>query len=91
MDLHLREDAAPIAGAIRRVIDRGWFILGPEGEAFERELAEAFGASHAIGVGNGTDALALILKALAIVPGDDVITSPLSAAFSALAIQQTTL
>lgn len=87
MDLHLREDAAPIAGAIRRVINRGWFILGPECEAFEREFAGTFGASHAIGVGNGTDALALILKALAIGAGDDVITSPLSAAFSALAIQ----
>ena len=65
---------------------RGWFILGPELEAFEHEFAAASGAAHAVGVGTGTDALALALRALGIGPGDEVITSPLSAAFSALAI-----
>jgi dTDP-4-amino-4,6-dideoxygalactose transaminase len=68
------------------VLASGWFILGPEVEAFEAEFAAASGASHAIGVGNGTDAIAVILRALGIGPGDDVITSPLSAAYSALAI-----
>jgi len=79
-------DAAAVRDAIDRVIARGWFILGPEGEAFEAEFAAASGGAHAIGVGTGTDALALTLRAMGIGPGDEVITSPLSAAFSALAI-----
>ncbi len=80
------EDAAAVRSAIDRVIARGWFVLGPEVEAFEGEFAAACGARHAAGVGTGTDAIALILRALGIGPGDEVITSPLSAAFSALAI-----
>ena len=72
--------------AIERVIDRGWFVLGPEVEAFEAEFAAACGAAHAVGVGTGTDALALIFAALGIGPGDEVITTPLSAAYTALAI-----
>ena len=84
--LSLAEDAAAVETAIARVIARGWFILGPELEAFEREFAAASAASHAIGVGTGTDALAIALRALNIGAGDEVITSPLSAAYSALAI-----
>jgi dTDP-3-amino-3,4,6-trideoxy-alpha-D-glucose transaminase len=80
------EDAAQVRSAIERVVTRGWFILGPELEAFEREFAAACGMGHAVGVGTGTDALALALRGLGIGPGDEVITSPLSAAFSALAI-----
>jgi dTDP-4-amino-4,6-dideoxygalactose transaminase len=80
------EDAPVVQKAIQRVLDRGWFILGPELEAFEQELAAASGTTTAVGVGTGTDALALILRALGIGPGDEVITSPLSAAFSAFAI-----
>ncbi len=79
-------DDEAVRAAIDRVIDRGWFVLGPEVAAFEEEFAAACGAEFAIGVGNGTDALALALRALGIGPGDEVITSPLSAAFSALAI-----
>ena len=80
------EDAPDVRAAIDRVIARGWFILGPELEAFEQEFAAASGAAHAVGVGTGTDALALSLMALGIGAGDEVITSPLSAAYSALAI-----
>ena len=72
--------------AITRVTDRAWFVLGPEVDAFEQEFAEASGAPHAVGVGNGTDALALILRALGIGPGDEVVTTPLSAAYTAMAI-----
>jgi dTDP-3-amino-3,4,6-trideoxy-alpha-D-glucose transaminase len=80
------ETAREVRVAIDRVISRGWFVLGPEVEAFEQEFAAAMGAAHAVGVGNGTDAIALILRALGIGPGDEVITTPLSAAYTALAI-----
>jgi dTDP-4-amino-4,6-dideoxygalactose transaminase len=72
--------------AIARVLDSGWFVLGPEGEAFERELAQELGAREAVAVANGTDALHLALRARGIGPGDEVITTSISAAFSALAI-----
>jgi len=80
------EDAGDVRAAIERVVARGWFVLGPEVEAFEAEFAAASGARHAIGVGSGTDAIALVLRAIDVGPGDEVITSPLSAAYSALAI-----
>jgi dTDP-4-amino-4,6-dideoxygalactose transaminase len=51
--------------AVARVLGSGWFILGPEVEAFEGELAAALGATDAVAVGNGTDALFLALRALA--------------------------
>ena len=87
MSLVPGDDHGAIRAAIDRVLTRGWFILGPEVEAFEAEFAAASGTSHAVGVGNGTDALALLLRAMGIGPGDEVVTSPTSAAFSALAIQ----
>jgi dTDP-4-amino-4,6-dideoxygalactose transaminase len=80
------DDAPAVHAAVRRVIDRGWYILGPEVEAFEQEWARACGTTHAVGVGTGTDAIALALRAAGIGPGDEVITTPLSAAYSALAI-----
>ncbi|HSC29410.1 MAG TPA: DegT/DnrJ/EryC1/StrS family aminotransferase [Vicinamibacterales bacterium] len=83
------EDSAAVHAAVARVVAGGWFILGPEVEAFEREFAGACGAPHAVGVGNGTDALAIALRALDIGAGDEVITSPLSAAYTALAIMMT--
>jgi dTDP-3-amino-3,4,6-trideoxy-alpha-D-glucose transaminase len=85
-DVHLGEDAAAVDGAIRRVIDRGWFVLGPELEAFEAEFAAVAGVASAVGVGTGTDAIALALRALGIGPGDEVITTPISAAYTALAV-----
>jgi dTDP-4-amino-4,6-dideoxygalactose transaminase len=72
--------------ALARVLDSGWFILGPEGEAFERELAAALGAREAVTVANGTDALALALRALGVGPGDEVVTTSISAAFTGLAV-----
>ncbi|MGE3956827.1 MAG: DegT/DnrJ/EryC1/StrS family aminotransferase [Vicinamibacterales bacterium] len=81
-----REEAAAVRAAIERVVSSGWYVLGPEVAAFEAEFAAASGARHAVGVGTGTDAIALILRALGIGPGDEVITTPLSAAYTALAI-----
>ncbi len=80
------EDAGVVRDAIDRVVARGWFVLGPELQAFECEFAAACGSADAVGVGTGTDALAIAMRALGIGPGDEVITTPLSAAYSALAI-----
>ena len=74
MDLRPGADAPDVQAAIQRVIDRGWFILGPELAAFEDEFAAAMGGQYAVGVGTGTDAIALLLRALGIGPGDEVIT-----------------
>src|SRR5881227_1911033 len=67
----------PLQAAIRERIEAvladGRFILGPEVEAFERELADYLGAKHAVGVGNGTDAITLALRALGVGPGDEVV------------------
>lgn len=62
-----------LRAAYERVMENGWYILGPEVAAFESEFAAYCGASDAIGVGNGLDALHLILKAYGIGPGDEVI------------------
>lgn len=59
--------------AVRRVLDSGRFILGPEVQAFEREFAAYSDAEHAIGVGNGTDALMIALRAAGVEPSDDVV------------------
>jgi dTDP-4-amino-4,6-dideoxygalactose transaminase len=59
--------------AIHRVLAKGWYILGEEVEAFEREFAKYVGARHCVGVGNGLDALRLVLKAWEVRPGDEVI------------------
>jgi dTDP-4-amino-4,6-dideoxygalactose transaminase len=87
--LALTDDATVVQAAIARVVERGWFVLGPELEAFEPEFAAKCRASHAVGVGTGTDAIAVALRALGVGRGDEVITSPLSAAYSALAIMMT--
>ncbi|MDR1990275.1 MAG: DegT/DnrJ/EryC1/StrS family aminotransferase [Acidobacteriaceae bacterium] len=83
----LAEDADSVHAAIARVVDSRWYVLGPEVEAFEAEFASASGARHAVGVGNGTDAIAIALRALGVGPGDEVITTPLSAAYTALAVR----
>lgn len=62
-----------LAQACQRVLDSGWYILGPETEAFEAEFAAYCGAAHCIGVGNGLDALHLVLRARGIGAGDEVI------------------
>lgn len=59
--------------ANRRVLDSGWYLLGNEDETFEQAFADYCGTKHAIGCANGLDALILIVKALGIGPGDEVI------------------
>lgn len=59
--------------AIQRVIRSGWFIRGPEVEAFESEFATFCQTRHCVGVGNGLDAIELLLRAYGIGPGDEVI------------------
>jgi dTDP-3-amino-3,4,6-trideoxy-alpha-D-glucose transaminase len=68
-----RELGDDIAGAIGRVLKSNRLILGPECEAFEVEFARYCGVEHAIGVGNGLDALKLALLALGVRPGDEVV------------------
>jgi dTDP-4-amino-4,6-dideoxygalactose transaminase len=67
-----------ILTAIARVMDGGCFILGPEVEAFEKELATALGTRRAVGLSSGTDALLAALMALDVRPGDEVVTTPFS-------------
>jgi dTDP-4-amino-4,6-dideoxygalactose transaminase len=88
IDLALQHRAikAELLEAAASVIDSGQFILGPEVELFEREMATLCGVKHAIGVNSGTDALILSLKALGIGEGDEVITAPNSFVASASAI-----
>ncbi len=64
---------AELLAAFNRVMDSSWYILGPETEAFEAEFAAYCGVDHCIGVGNGLDALHLILRGMEIGPGDEVI------------------
>ncbi|CCN47644.1 Erythromycin biosynthesis sensory transduction protein eryC1 [Vibrio nigripulchritudo MADA3029] len=62
-----------INDAMRRVLDSGWFIMGPELESFEQEFADYCGAKYCVGVANGLEALHLLLRSHGIGPGDEVI------------------
>ncbi len=77
-DLKRQHDslATELTGAMERVRASGWFILGAEVAAFEREWAAYCGARHAVGVASGTDAIQIALEALGVGPGDEVITTP---------------
>ena len=72
--------------AIQRVLNRGQFVLGPEVEALEHDMAAVCGVSHAVGVASGTDALELSLRACGIGQGDEVLTSAFSFIAAAEAI-----
>jgi dTDP-4-amino-4,6-dideoxygalactose transaminase len=84
-----REQRAGIDEAITRVRNRGWYILGPEGEALEKEFSAYLGAPYAIGVASGTDALALALEATGICArrkSPEVLTSAVSAGSSSASL-----
>jgi dTDP-4-amino-4,6-dideoxygalactose transaminase len=68
--LELRKE---IDDAYRRVMDSGWYLMGAETEAFEAEFAAYVGTKHCVTVGNGLDAIRIILEAHGIGPGDEVI------------------
>lgn len=75
-----------LLAACERVIGSGWYVLGPELEAFERRFAGYCGAQHAVGVGNGMDAIEIVLRALDLGPEDEVITTPMTAFATVLAV-----
>lgn len=74
--------------ASQRVLESGWYILGPEVKSFEAAFAEYHGVAHAVGVANGTDAIELALRAADIGPGDEVITVAHTALPTAYAIER---
>lgn len=72
--------------AVRRVLESGQMVLGPEVKAFEREFAELTGTAEAVGVASGTDALELALRALDLPPGSEVICPNLTSVATPTAI-----
>jgi dTDP-4-amino-4,6-dideoxygalactose transaminase len=74
--------------ACARVLDSGWYVLGRELTRFEQAWAATCGVAHGVGVGNGMDAIEIALRALNIGPGDEVITTAMTAFATVLAIQR---
>ena len=72
--------------AVRRVGESGWYVLGGEVASFERTLAARVGRGHAIGCASGLDAIEIGLRASGVMPGTKVLTTPLSAFATTLAI-----
>lgn len=72
--------------AVNRVINSGWYILGKEVESFERVWSASCNTKFSVGVGNGMDAIEIALRAMGIGPGDEVITSSMTAFATVLAI-----
>jgi dTDP-4-amino-4,6-dideoxygalactose transaminase len=88
MDLVRQHEAIKddLLAALAGVLRSSRFVLGPEGQALESEVAARCGARHGIGVGSGTDALRLALTALGVGPGDEVVTPAFSFVASASTI-----
>lgn len=78
---------AEINAAVKRVLESGWYILGREVEDFENAFAKWCGANHAVGVGNGTDAITIALRGLDVGPGDAVFTVSHTAVATVAAIE----
>ncbi|WP_084386816.1 DegT/DnrJ/EryC1/StrS family aminotransferase [Castellaniella caeni] len=76
-----------LQAAMARVLDRGYYILGPECTAFEHEFSSFLGTSWAVGVGNGTDALELALRALGVQSGNYVATVANAGMYAGTAIR----
>ncbi|MFH2109452.1 MAG: DegT/DnrJ/EryC1/StrS family aminotransferase [Patescibacteria group bacterium] len=82
----LLEIGSEVNASIKRVLDRGWFVLGPEVTSFEKEFAKYSSSQFAVSCGNGTDAIALALKSLDLPAGSQVLTTPFTATYTSLAI-----
>lgn len=87
LSLHNHAIAAQLHEAARRVIDSGWYAMGPEVSAFEEAFARYCGTTQAIGVANGTDAIELALRATGVSAGDEVITVANAGFYSSTAIR----
>ena len=85
LDLAVTDDAA-VSAAIDRVLASGTLILGPEVDAFESEFAAFIGSHHAVGVDSGTSAIELVLRALDIGPGDEVLVPAYTAVATWMAV-----
>jgi dTDP-4-amino-4,6-dideoxygalactose transaminase len=81
-----RQLQAELVAGARDVIERGWFVLGSQCDAFEREFAAYCGSAYCIGAANGTDAIELALRAAGVSPGDRVATVANAGYYSSTAI-----
>ena len=79
---------AAMGAAAGRVFASGWYVLGQEVKTFEKAWAQACGTAHCVGVGNGMDAIELALRALDIGSGDEVVTTPMTAFATVLAVMR---
>jgi len=80
---------AEIDAGLRRALDSGWYILGPEVRAFEAEFASYLGLSEGVGVASGTDAVEVALRALGVGPGDAVYTVSHTAVATVVGVERT--
>ncbi|MEZ5436575.1 MAG: DegT/DnrJ/EryC1/StrS family aminotransferase [Pseudomonadales bacterium] len=87
LSLHNSAIAENLHKAAARVIDSGWYAMGPEVAAFEKAFAAYCGVADAIGVANGTEAIELALRALGVSVGDEVITVANAGFYSSTAIR----
>ena len=83
---HSSAIADELAAAISRVTESGWYVLGKEVASFEQEFAQYCGATQCVGVGNGTDALELAMRAVGVKPGTKVVTVANAGMYSGIAI-----
>src|ERR1700733_6303493 len=79
-------EKSAVQDALLRVVDRGWYVHGPELEAFEREFAAYCGVAHGVGVANGTDAIELGLRSIGISAGDEVVVAANAAFYAVTAL-----
>ena len=77
-----------LGACLQRVVDSGWYVLGPQVRDFEAAFARYVGVGYAVGVANGTDALALALRALGVGPGQRVVTVANAGCYASTAIAQ---
>jgi dTDP-3-amino-2,3,6-trideoxy-4-keto-D-glucose/dTDP-3-amino-3,4,6-trideoxy-alpha-D-glucose/dTDP-2,6-dideoxy-D-kanosamine transaminase len=76
---------APLRAAVEEVLAGGWYVMGPQHDAFEEEFAAATGAATCVGVASGTDALELALLSVGAGPGDEVVTAANAAMYTTTA------